>query len=98
MTKEELYAPELLARYVRVPEDDEDELAVLQSLYLPAAVSHICAQIGIDEDTVYSKPELCIAALALTAYLYDNRSMAADNDKINRVVDALINQHAINLL
>lgn len=98
MTKEELFAPALLARYVRVPEDDEPEITALQSLYLPAAIAHIMSHTGIEEAQIYEHAELSLAALALTAFLYDQRSLIIENDKANRVIESLINQHSVNLL
>lgn len=98
MKIEELEDLQLLKAYARIPDDDEQSVYLLKSVYLPAAISHIKAHTGVTTEQLEESDEMGLACLALCTFLYDNRSMVIENDKINRVIASMIDHHSMNLV
>lgn len=71
----------------------------LLPLILNGAKGYIKGYTGIktDED-LDTKEDLTIVYLALISDMYDNRSIAVEKDKVNKVIDTILNMHSINLL
>lgn len=82
--------------YARIDGTADDNL--IEQIIRPAAIDHIVNYTGQREVDLDRYEDITIAFLALCSFLYDNRSMTIQNDKINRVVESLLGKYSINLL
>ncbi|MGK0467145.1 head-tail connector protein [Clostridium sp.] len=85
---------ETASEYLRL--DFEEPLLPIM---LIGAKSYIKAYTGIKEDVdLDSKEDLTLAYLALVSDMYDNRSATVEKDKVNKIVDTILNMYCVNLL
>ena len=85
---------EIVSNYLRL--DFEEPLLPLM---LSGAKAYIISYTGIKEDIdLDSKEDLTMAYLALISDMYDNRSATVEKDKVNKIVDTILNMYCINLL
>ncbi len=82
-------------RYTRMENAEED---ISPAALLAAAKAYVRSYTGLTDEEIDGHEEISIAVLALCSDLYDNRQLAAENDKINRVVSSILGMHAVNLL
>lgn len=53
---------------------------------------------GLDDSGVDLHEDFVIVVYILCQDMYDNRSLYVDKNNLNKVVDAILNMHSINLL
>ena len=85
--------PEIAATHVRTAVDDS-----VLPIYLDGARYHVLSYTGLTMEQADEKDDLAVAALILTADMYDNRQATVESDKVNRVLDSLLSVHRVNLL
>lgn len=86
---------ETLRGYLRL--DDNDPDVPLEAL-LAAARRYVTGYTGIDEAELDGHEDISIAILVLCSDFYDNRQMTVESDKVNRVVQSILDLHCVNLL
>lgn len=84
-----------LKNYSHVYHDEDD---LLFEAILIASKSHIQSYTGLSSDAMDEKEDLTICLYVLASELYDNRSYLVDSAKPNLVIQAIMDNHSINLL
>ena len=87
---------EIIKSFLRVVGDDDN--ALLEKIIAPAALRHIQGYTGLTENEIDAREDITLAYLVLISHMFDNRSMIVDSDRANRVVEAIIDKHSVNLL
>lgn len=77
---------------------DATDMVLISRFFLPAAIEHIKRYCGLTNEEMDQYADLPIAVCALCAHMYDNRSIAVDSDKENRVVREIMEKYAMNLI
>lgn len=77
---------------------DATDKGLIGKLFLPAAKDHIKGYCGLSDADMDKYADLSIAVCALCAHMYDNRSVAADSEKENRVVREIVEKYSQNLI
>lgn len=84
-----------LKEYASVEHNYDDKM--FQDI-LMAAKSYIKSYTGLNEEQIDSKEELTIALMILCNEMYENRIYTVENDKVNKIVNSILDMHSINLL
>lgn len=84
-----------LKEYANVDHSLDDKL--FQTI-LTATKSYIKVYTGLTLDKLDEKEDLTIALMILANEMYDNRAYTLENDKVNKVVNSILDMHSINLL
>ena len=84
---------DIVSNYLRL--DFEEPLLPIM---LSGAKAYITSYTGIEDVDLDSKEDLTMAYLALISDMYDNRSVTVEKDKVNKIVDTILNMYCINLL
>ena len=88
---------EVVISFSRIDEDATD-VALIDSLFLPAAKEYVRSHTGLKMEAMDAHEDLPIAVCALCAHMYDNRSVEVASDKINKVVNDILNKYDSNLI
>lgn len=90
-----------VAKYIRATDDDNSDIAT----YLNIAKHYISSYTGIpiasesaDAETLDTYADFVIVVFILCQDMYDNRTMYVESDKVNRVVQTILDMHSRNLL
>ena len=86
-----------VAEYCRIDEADGCDIRTLETM-LAAAKAYIRSFTGLDDEQADAHADLVVAALVLCQDMYDNRTMYVESENVNRVVEAILGLHSINLL
>lgn len=84
-----------LAEYLRLDEVSEDDLAML-NVMLGVAKQFIVSYTGRTDLDEFQ--DFVIAVFVLVQDMWDNRTMYVDKLNLNKVVQAILGMHAVNLL
>ena len=84
-----------LAVYLRLEETDEDDEATLTTL-LGVAKDYIKNYTGQEDLDEYQ--DFVIAVFILVQDMWDNRTLYVDKLNVNKVVNAILGLHQVNLL
>jgi hypothetical protein len=84
-----------LKDYAHVYHDDDN---LLFASILAAVKAYIKGYTGLSEEQLDSKEDLTMAMFVLSNELYDNRTFAVENDKVNTVIKSILDMHSVNLL
>ena len=85
----------LVKVYLKIDFIDDD---MLLQLIMDGAKAYLTGYTGLDNTALDTKEDLTMAYLALVSDMYDNRSFIVDKDKVNKLIDSILNLHSINLL
>jgi hypothetical protein len=85
---------EQVAEYLRLDEYEDDGLRPL----LDAARSFIRSYTGLTDEEIDTHEDFYIAVMVLCQDMHDNRCMYVDKNNLNKVVDAVLAMHCVNLL
>ena len=88
--------PQQVKQYARIRNDADDEF--IKTVVMPAALGYIAQYTGLDEESIDAHEEFVLAYLALRVHYYDNRGVLSDSDKLNRIVEDILNMHSTNLM
>ena len=77
---------------------DATDKALIDKMFLPAAKDHIKGYCGLSDEEMDKYADLPIAVCALCSHMYDNRSVAVDSEKENRVVREIVEKYSQNLI
>lgn len=87
-----------VAKFARIDDYDEYELQYI----LDAAKAYVRSYTGLDDAQIDENEDLYTAVMVLCQDMHDNRSMYVDvkngSAGVNRVVDAILGMHCVNLL
>lgn len=82
--------------YLKLEFDDDD---LLLGLMMDGTKSHIKKYTGIKLDADLDEAEdLTLVYLVLVSEMYEVRSYSVDKDKVNKLVDNILNANSFNLL
>lgn len=84
-----------LKDYCRVEGTEEDAIF---TIILAACKQYILSQTGLTELQIDEKEDLTIALMVLADEMYENRNYTVKDNKVNLVVDSIINQYRVNFL
>lgn len=84
-----------LKEYANVDHSLDD---VLFQIILQATKSYIKNYTGLTLEQMDDKEDLTIALMILSNEMYDNRVYAVENDKVNKIVNSILDMHSVNLL
>ena len=84
-----------LKEYANVGHALDDKL--FQDILL-ATKSYIKGYTGLTLEQLDEKEDLTIALMILANEMYDNRAYTVENDKVNKIVNSILDMHSINLL
>lgn len=87
---------ENLKNYFKVDYEDDD--TYIQNIIIPAVLQYIKSYTGLEDEVMDTKEDLTIAYMVLASDMYNNRDYTVQNDKINPVVNNILNRYSINLL
>lgn len=87
---------DMVKQYLRIDGNDDD---LLLPLIMSGAKAYIIGYTGIKLDAdLDNKEDLTIVYLALISDMYDNRAVTVEKDKVNKILDSILNMYCINLL
>lgn len=81
--------------YLHVYHDEDDTLI---TAILTASKAFVRNYTGLSTEQLDISEDLSIAVFVLASELYDNRVYTVENDKVNPVIQSLLNMHSVNLL
>lgn len=87
---------ENLKNYFRVDYEEDD--IYIQNIIMPAVLQYIKSYTGLENEVMDTKEDLTIAYMILASDMYNNRDYTVQNDKINPVVNNILNRYSVNLL
>lgn len=80
--------------YLRLDEYDEDQISDI----LKAAKDFVRSYTGLTDAEIDEHEDFYIAVMVLCQDMHDNRCMYVDKSNLNKVVDAILGMHCVNLL
>ena len=86
-----------VADYLRISELTAEDNTLLTTI-LEAAKSFVYKYTGLTADKVDLALDITIAVLVLCQDMYDNRTMYVESSNVNKVVEAILGLHSVNLL
>lgn len=86
-----------IADYLRLSELTTEDEALLPTI-LEAAKAFIYKYTGLTATQADLSKDITIAALVLCQDMYDNRAYYVDSSNVNKVVEAILGLHSVNLL
>ncbi len=86
-----------LVDYLRISEVTEDETNTLNTL-LTVAKDYVAAYTGRTVEELDNYSDIIIVILILVQDMHDNRTLYVDTNNVNKVVESILNIHAVNLL
>ena len=86
-----------IAEYLRLPEVTPEDNNYLDTI-LEASKAYVYKWTGLTPEAVDESLDITIAVYVLCQDMYDNRSMYVDNGNVNKVVEAILGLHSVNLL
>lgn len=87
----------LVIEYARIDVDASDR-TLIDALFLPAAKARVRSETGLTDKEMDKYEDLTIAVCSLCAHFYDNRSVAADTEKENKVVREILGAYCGTLI
>lgn len=86
-----------IADYLRLSELTTEDETLLPTI-LEAAKAFIYKYTGLTATQADLSKDITIAALVLCQDMYDNRAYYVDSSNVNKVVEAILGLHSVNLL
>ena len=86
-----------LAEYIRIDEVTEDDTKLLNTLLMVAKV-FIGDYTGHKIQELDDYRDFVIVVFVLVQDMWDNRTLYVDKTNLNKVVDAVLGMHSVNLL
>lgn len=83
--------------YLRLPEVTPEDSAFIGNI-LEASKAFVYKYTGLTPAQVDEALDITIAVYVLCQDMFDNRSMYVDNANVNKVVEAILGLHSVNLL
>lgn len=84
-----------LKDYARVEHNDDD---VQFGIILASIKSYVKGYTGMSDEQLDTKEDITIAVQVLANEMYENRTMTVQNDKVNKVVQSILDMYCLNLL
>lgn len=86
-----------LADYLRLSETTETDVALLTTI-LQACKDFVYKYTGLTAEEVDNYKDITIAVYVLAQDMFDTRAMYVDKSNVNKVVEAILGLHSVNLL
>ncbi|MGN2369383.1 head-tail connector protein [Clostridium cagae] len=85
---------DLLMNYCNAYDEDKPLLEIFKD----ASIDYIKSYTGLKDEEINSKNDLTVALLVLVSGMFDNRSIEVDKDKVNLILDGILELHSKNLV
>ncbi|UZP04874.1 phage gp6-like head-tail connector protein [Clostridium botulinum] len=85
---------DLLINYCNAYDEDKQLLEIFKD----ASVDYIKSYTGLTDEEINTKNDLTIALLVLVSGMFDSRSVEADKEKVNLILDGILGLHSKNLV
>lgn len=86
-----------LVDYCRISETTQDDLNTLNTALTVAKV-YVAEYTGRTIQELDDYKDIIIVILILVQDMWDNRTLYVDTNNVNKVVESILNLHAVNLL
>ena len=86
-----------IANYLRLSETTTEDNALLTTI-LEAAKAYVYKYTGLTAAQVDEALDITIAVYVLCQDMFDNRAYYVDSSNVNKVVEAILGLHSVNLL
>ena len=83
-----------VADYLRLDADDPEHLTPI----LTAAIEYVVGYTGLTEQELDEHEDFYVAIMALCQDMYDNRTMYAEKEGVNPVVESILFRHRSNFV
>ena len=83
-----------VANYARIDDFNDIEIKNI----LESAKAYVRSYTGLTDEEIDTHDDFYIAVMVLCQDMYDNRSMYVEKNNVNKVVDAILGMHCVNLL
>lgn len=83
-----------VANYARIDDFNDIEIKNI----LESAKAYVRSYTGLTDEEIDLHDDFYIAVMVLCQDMYDNRSMYVEKNNVNKVVDAILGMHCVNLL
>lgn len=87
-----------VANFANVDTTETIDMGIITNFIMPSAKQHLAEYMAVTVADLDKMEDITIAYLCLCAYLFDNRTMTADNPNANVVIESFINKHGGALL
>lgn len=84
-----------LKEYAHVYHNEDDSL--FENILL-ASKAYVQSYTGLSVDSMNEKEDLTMVVYVIAMELYDNRTFIVDTDKVNFVINSILNMYSVNLL
>ncbi|MBZ9635503.1 head-tail connector protein [Clostridium sp. FP1] len=81
--------------YLRLDQENDDSFI---SLCMSSSLAFIKGKTALTIEEIDQKEDLTMAYLVLIADMFDTRSYVVEKDKINKIVDCILEMHRRNFL
>lgn len=85
--------PEIAANFANIDTEEEADMLLLRDIIMPAAKKHLSGLTAMPQADLDTSEDLTMAFLCLCAFMYDNRTMSADNPSRNYIIEELIGKY-----
>ena len=89
---------EKIGEFLRLDSDVVEQEASFLETIREAAVSYVSHRLALSDEDLDDYPDISMAVLVLCQDFYDNRTIYSERSYSNKVVDAIINMYARNLI
>ncbi|NKF05299.1 phage gp6-like head-tail connector protein [Clostridium gasigenes] len=86
---------DIMHQFLRIDSTEDD---ILLQIIKDAAKAYIKAYTGLTDEEIEKKDDLTMAYMVSITEMYENRSITVEKDKVNKIIDSILNMHSINLL
>jgi len=86
-----------LINYLRISDISDEDKKYLETI-IKVAINYIQNYTGLSDDELDKYSDLIIVVCVLCQDMYDTRSYYVDNDKVNKVVQSILDMHSRNLI
>ena len=78
--------------------DFNDDDSYIKNVLMPSAKQYIKSDTGLADEDIETKEDLTTAYIVLIVDMYGNKEYMVKDNKVNVVVDSILNRYCINLL
>lgn len=85
---------EHLADYLKLEADEQDMI----QMFLSSAIAYVKSYTGLNDEEIDLHNDLVPVIYVLVSDIYENREYLVQQDKVNKLVQSILNMYSKNLL